>query len=494
MEKKKKIIHISVIIIGIIFISISSFHTNLWFDESYSVAIAKNGFADIWKITGNDVHPALYYWLLHIINLIFGNNILMYRLFSLIAIIILGILGYTHIRKDFGEKTGIIFSYLTYFLPIMCTYSSEIRMYSWSCLFVTLMAIYGYKFYKAIVNDDKKNIQKNLILFGIFSICSSHIHYYALVTAGFINLILLIYLLINREKNKKVLKKFLILASIQILLYIPWLIYLVGQLKHVGNGFWIEVSLVKTTLEIIGLQFTRNVEESLTKSILPIIISILLYVYVFYSMIKKKRELTPAILSLFIYFVIIFVMAIISLFMPILYSRYLVVVTGLYIFAIAYIISKEKNKIITATILLTVLVTGIISNVQGIKVNYDSSNSGVYDYLQQELREGDIIVCADIVENGGVISAYFPEYKQYFMNYEKWDVEEAYKAYSPGLEIVYNWDFLKNYTGRIWLVYCENSRIYEDLPKENIEIIKETKTINMKYHDKKFNIMLVGKN
>ena len=61
MKNKTKIIHIIVIILGIIFISLCAFHTSLWFDESYSVAIAKHSFSEIWTITGNDVHPALYY-------------------------------------------------------------------------------------------------------------------------------------------------------------------------------------------------------------------------------------------------------------------------------------------------------------------------------------------------------------------------------------------------------------------------------------------------
>lgn len=86
---KKKYIHIGVIAIGIIFLSLCAFHTSLWFDESYSVAIAKHGFIDTWKITGNDVHPALYYWAIHIVYLIFGNSVLAFRLFSVIGTIIL---------------------------------------------------------------------------------------------------------------------------------------------------------------------------------------------------------------------------------------------------------------------------------------------------------------------------------------------------------------------------------------------------------------------
>ena len=69
--KKTKAIHIGIIILGIIFISISSFHSNVWFDESYSVALCEHSFKEIWQIGGNDVHPVLYYMLLHILYLIF---------------------------------------------------------------------------------------------------------------------------------------------------------------------------------------------------------------------------------------------------------------------------------------------------------------------------------------------------------------------------------------------------------------------------------------
>ena len=130
MKLKTKHVHITIIILGIIFLSLCSFHTSLWFDESYSVALAKHSFVDIWKITGNDVHPALYYFGLHVIYLIFGNQVLLFRLFSVLATIILGIIGYTHIRKDFGVKCGVLFTFLTYFLPVMTAYSQEIRIIS----------------------------------------------------------------------------------------------------------------------------------------------------------------------------------------------------------------------------------------------------------------------------------------------------------------------------------------------------------------------------
>ena len=129
-EKLKKVKlsqwHIAVIVIGIIFVSLGAFHGNVWFDEAYSVGMARQTFGEIWTIGGNDVHPVLYYWLLRIINLVVGQSIMAYRIFSVIPIAIMIILGYTHIRKDFGEKTGFIFSFLAAFLPEMATYAIEV--------------------------------------------------------------------------------------------------------------------------------------------------------------------------------------------------------------------------------------------------------------------------------------------------------------------------------------------------------------------------------
>ena len=497
--KKSKIIHISIILLGIVFIFLPAFHSSLWFDESYTVGIANKGFIDIWKITENDVHPAFYYWLLHIVYLIFGSNILIYRLFSVLAIVILGIIGYTHIRKDFGEKVGILFSFFTYFLPIMNTYAQEIRMYSWSCLIVTLMAIYGYRFYQAISARDEIAIRKNLCLFGVFSICCCYIHYYALVTTCLVNLILLIYLIKNKETNKKTLRNFLILAGIQIVLYIPWLVYFVGQLMHVGGGFWIQVGPINTTVEVLSFQFRRQLDTNFSfdiNTIISLIAALAMYIYLairIYKLKKQGEDLKPALLSGGIYIGVIAIILVISIVMPLLYSRYLLVMTGLYIFTIAFILAKEKNKIITAIICAVVLALGIVSNIQNIQINYDPSNREVYEYICEEIKSDDIIIYSNI-GNGGVVAAYFPDNKQYFLNFAYWDVEEAYKAYGPGMETVTNWDFLENYTGRIWLIDSENMGLYnDDFPKENTKILKETKRIDTKYHDYIYNVMLIEK-
>ena len=396
----KKYIHIGIIILGIIFILLSAFHENIWFDESYSVAIAKHDFSDIWTITGNDVHPPLYYWMLHIVWMLFGNNVIAFRLFSVLAIVILGILGYTHIRKDFGENVGILFSFLIYFLPVMCTYSQEIRMYSWSCLIVSLLAIYGYRLYKNVKDKTELKIQnRNLILFGIFSIAACYIHYYALAVAGIVNFFLLIYFIKNRKDNTKIFRNFIILAIIQVILYIPWLLYLKGQVAHVGGGFWISFG-VSTFVEIPSFQFRRQLDTNFVfdaNTIIALVAAIAMYVYIGYRMYKAKKEkeeMKPGVFAWVLYLLVIIAVIIISLLMKqsILFARYLLVITGLYAFGLAFFMAKERRKWITIMICAVIFILGCISNITNIMINYDNSNMKQIEYLKENIGPEDIIV------------------------------------------------------------------------------------------------------
>ena len=415
IDKKNKYIHIGIIVLGIIFISLSAFHENIWFDESYSVSIAKHSFSEIWNITGHDVHPPLYYWILHIIWMIFENQNIAFRLFSVLSIAILGVLGYTHIRKDFGEKVGILFSFLVYFLPVICIYSQEIRMYSLAYLLVTIMSIYAYRFYKSI--KDKKAIQeqnKNLIIFAIFSILSCYTHYYALATAGLMNFIIFIFLIKNVLKTRKQkdlskedkkemakpLKKIIIIAIIQVILYIPWLLFLIEQMTRVGGGFWIQLNL-NTLIEVPSFQFRVQTDSTINvTAIISLIVSILLYIYIGYRIYKAKKnkeEVLPAIIAIIIYITVIVAVLIISLIgSPILVGRYLLTLTGLYIFVFAFFMAKEEKKWVTKMICVVILILSFIGNYTAIKNNYDITNQEVMQFMEENIQKDDIIIYNEI--------------------------------------------------------------------------------------------------
>ena len=346
MKLNVKKIHIFTIFLGIIFILLSIFHTNIWFDEAYSVALARHPFSEIWTIGGNDVHPILYYWLLHIIEIITNGSILSYRIFSAIPIIILGIIGFTHIRKDFGEKEGFLFTLFSYFMPVISVYTNQIRMYSWAILSVTILAIYAYR----ICN--KKISNKNIIIFGLSNLFSIYIHYYGLMSAGIINVIVLVYLLIKKEKATAI--KIFLLGIVQLITYIPWLINLATQIKIVSSGFWIGFKFPKTIIEIMSFGFLGNyidTEFGLYQHII-FVLTIELYIYLgikLYKLKKEKINISSPIWAIIIYLLVIVAALIITIIIktPILYYRYLFVITGLFIFVMSFVLAKEKNKYIS---------------------------------------------------------------------------------------------------------------------------------------------------
>lgn len=481
--------HIAVIVIGIIFVSLGAFHSNLWFDESYSVGLARHTFGEIWSIGGHDVHPILYYWMLRIVYLMTGGTIMAYRIFSVIPIAIMIILGYTHIRKDFGEKTGFIFSFLSAFLPEMAQYAIEIRMYSWAILAVTILALYAYRL-------TKEDNTKNWIIFGLSSLASIYLHYYGLMAAGLINVFLLIYLIVKRRKKGII---FIISFGIlQGLAYLPWLVNFATQLSNVSSGYWTGFSFPKTPMELLSSQLAGYVKTSdYTGLLVPTVLALELYAYMIYKTYKyakAKEDLNSFKWSVIVYFAVILAAIIITALMKtsILYYRYLFVITGLYIFAVSFILGKEENKIEIVAILSVIAILGVYNNIVMMKDNYDYSNQEPIKYLNENVKEGDTIVYADF-GGGSVVAVQFADNQVYFYNADNWGVEEAYKAFGPNYEVKVTKDFIDNCSNRVWFV----DNIYNSVADEIFEgkgynKVSE-KDFSTKYHDYSYKIVLLEK-
>lgn len=348
MKSKKinyKILYICIILLGTLFILISCFHSNMWFDESYSIAIAKHSFKEIWQIGSHDVHPVLYYIMIRIVMLITNNSIVCVRLFSCVPLILMSILGYSFIRKEFGNKAGLIFTFFSLFFPTLLTYAGEIRMYTWAMLFVTMMFVYAYKIMnnnnvREVLSDDnnimyenkiknKNTLLKYWIIFSIFSLASAYTHYYALAVAAIINVGMFIYFIIAYAKSSKndssnyddikngnkksekinsenisndskeffILKdreiyKFNLISSIvsavvQIILYLPWLFVFISQTKVVSKGFWIKFP---TPLNVIEFIYTGNIGEGSVPKYLSIPFSLISIAFLVYLIVKNWRK------------------------------------------------------------------------------------------------------------------------------------------------------------------------------------------------------------
>ncbi len=488
-DKKVELLFLFIIILGSIFISLPCFHTNMWFDESYTIAIAKHPFNEIWEIGSHDVHPLLYYFMIRIILRLTNESILCARLFSVIPLIIMAILGYTHIRKDFGTKAGIVFTFLSMFFPTCLMYAGEIRMYTWAMLFVTITAIYAYRIIKY-----RKVTNKNWIIFAIFSLVSAYTHYYGLAAAFVINIGLLLFLSIKSYKNKNVkesrhiknLKKWFISAIVQIVAYIPWM----GVVFNIGTeiqNYWIGFP---NFAQMIEFQFTGNLSGN-TPKVISWAFTILFLVYILYSFKRNwnRDEIKPAKLAILVYLAVLVLVAIISLIVePILYARYLLCLTGIFIFVIAILLSIEKPKVIFSLccIMLTV---SLITNINNININYDKSNTDLINYMKENVQEKDIFIADDsLIGLALATELNVANENTYFWNLYGWDVEEEYRALGKTIQ---NGNELEDFEGRLWFVN-RNADVVDKFTDElKNSTVVYTKNFKIAYEHENYVVTLI---
>ena len=261
--------HLVVLALGSAFVLVGAFHGYIWFDESYSVAIANHSFSEIWRIGSGDVHPVLFYWALHVLNLVFGQNILAYRLFTVLGSVALASLGYTHVRRDFGWKPGVLFTAFVLFIPYTAIMSTEIRMYSWATFSVMLCALTAWRIACALREPAREGsvacVQKRAqgkrllagaplswwVVFAVSSLVSAYLHYFGAMSAFMVNLLLLIFC-INRAARRRgaaALGVLVMSAAIQVALYVPWLLVLVRQMGVVSNTYWANMVFPVTYIE-----------------------------------------------------------------------------------------------------------------------------------------------------------------------------------------------------------------------------------------------------
>ncbi len=272
--------HIAVLVAGALFLLSDAFHGNIWFDESYSVGIANHTFADIWTYSSGDVHPVLIYWALHVLNLVFGQNILAYRLFTVAGAVALATLGLTHIRRDANPLTGVLFSFFALFTPYIAIMAVEIRMYSWATFAVMLCFIYAMRIIGVLKDRPHASIARQAagrkclagapiswwIICFASSLACAYLHYFGAMSAFMINVVLLAFTARRAWKHRrrgpsplpdsavaagKPLGVLLVGCAVQVALYLPWIITAVtSQMGVVGRTYWANIVFPTTFIEL----------------------------------------------------------------------------------------------------------------------------------------------------------------------------------------------------------------------------------------------------
>lgn len=211
-----------------------AFDNVVWGDEAFSTtAIVGTDLYGIYqRIYFWDSHPPLYYYWLRLFADIFGYNIPVYHIASLVPFTIGILLAVFPIRKKLGKIPAAFFVLLSGLSAPCAEYNQEIRMYALTFL---EMLIGAYCSYRIMENNHKKRFWVGLTLSGV---AAAYSHYFGLVTSGILLFVTgLIYFLRNRKKTWLY---GVISILTYIVLYSPWLYVFFRQASSVSNSWWLE--------------------------------------------------------------------------------------------------------------------------------------------------------------------------------------------------------------------------------------------------------------
>lgn len=242
--------------------------SSIWYDEGYTMMLAIRRPAEIWTADIRDVHPPLYYLVLHYWLRIFGTSEVSARSFS--AVLMLGVIVVTYflVKRLFSAAPARLAALFIAFGPYMVRFSQEARMYA----MVTFLLITATFFLVRAVQDGKRS---DYIIYSLLMTAALYTHYYT-VFAAFVHWL---YLLnakpvpIGKRKNPLnyifVDKAWFASMVGLVILFAPWLPKAVGQFSKVSAGFWIAGppldTLARTLIQFLTFSNLDIPEHALVK-------------------------------------------------------------------------------------------------------------------------------------------------------------------------------------------------------------------------------------
>ena len=103
---------------------------SFWYDEGNSARIAERPLALIIAGAAGDIHPPLYYTLLHYWRALFGETEFALRMLSVVCGLGLVLFTYLLARRLWSERVGLVAAALLALSPFAIYYSQEARMYA----------------------------------------------------------------------------------------------------------------------------------------------------------------------------------------------------------------------------------------------------------------------------------------------------------------------------------------------------------------------------
>ena len=410
---------IAIIILAIMVYSVGISHESLWYDEAYSSVIASYL---PWQIPAQvlvDNHPPLYYILLSLVRMALGNSEWALRSLSVAGAVGLVALGAGPVRRIFGNRNAFLYVIVMLFTPAILIYAHEARMYSLAICAVTAGALYGYL---AVT----ENRMRDWVFFCVATLAGAYLHYFGLIAGFFLHAIVFIWLLI---KQRGQLRTYLIVGAVVIVTYLPWLIVFIRQTMSAQKAFWLG-PLSWDGVQVAFIQPFTYREQFPTHSFAQFLSDVTLTQYLAFALAVilcisgliiawrkgSKRETGFGRFVFLAYLGVVITTILVSLFLiPVFFSRYLLVVSGLFLLLVSLGIGMLPGKYLPwiAAGLFAILNVFTIKDIYTQYFNHPMRQ--LVEELDGDIQPNDLIITSDSYSLGPAFY-YLPQAIHYHQN------------------------------------------------------------------------------
>jgi len=370
---------------------ISLTKSSIWHDEGFSIMLALRSPLDVWAGSARDVHPPLYYELLHTWTSIFGKSVLAIRSMSLVAGVLIVALGYQIIymiskKRNVALLTGLLLA----LNPFLIRYSQETRMYGVLGVFLLIAMIGIIK----IVNNKADWLGYVMYVAGVSLGLNTH-YFTALVVMAFWLYVLIIYF--GKEKIKLIADwRWWLSNIVAVLIFLPWLPNMIAQLTRAQGLGWLSKTSIRTFNDTVWQFFTFTDARQIWLVLYWLAPLLLLGALIYVFIRDKTKQKFSWLLIIFTLLPIFFAIGI-SLIKPIFHERYFafsaISICMILALAIHYISVKNKNLAIVVAVLIVLLQLVGIRNVYA-QANHQMSR--VMEYVNSNYKPGDKIVAGEL--------------------------------------------------------------------------------------------------
>ena len=316
-------------------------------DEYWTYTLVNLPFIDGMKVVIHDVHPPLYYWILYLLTPFGLDNLYLLKVASIVPYILIMAVSATKIQKDYGWLTAGLFVFCLGVMSDCYVEFLTIRMYSWGLFFVLMSFIY---YNEVITHWDRKS----WVLLTLFTLLSAYTQYFFAITCGLMYLLILYEILKNNRDKLGQFKKSVLAL---VVLYAPWALVFVYQLKSKAGGYHEGFELVNAIHYITA--FAIKSENFRFETVIFKIIALAFLILILYLIYEKKDRFAGAGIFLMYATIAIGIISLMFSFENTMRMRYLVPVFGIFWLSASIVIGKIKNyKVLVIALILVMLLTG----------------------------------------------------------------------------------------------------------------------------------------